>query len=219
MYGAQFKQQVRAGQCTVGTTSTSACGHTIMARALAEHRLQIVCMACRQVRNLARYTRGGYNPDTRVDVIISVMVRITPRVCFAPVIAATAPQTAPCATALCQLLRSACVPGQSAVVAEQRHTQRNLAWSSWLYRVLMIYSCLCCSYVLTTTSGYSDPPSCPCVRAVLDARIPHASGVAGRPGCVQGAALCAPRLPAGHPHRAHQCRAHRQGIPRGAFRV
>lgn len=120
----------------------------MMARALAEHHLQIVCMACRQVRNLARYARGGYNPDTRVDVIISVMVRITPHICLAPVLAAAALRTPPCAIALCQLLRSACVPGLLAIVAEQRQTQRIVAWSSWLCRVVMIYSCLCRSYVI-----------------------------------------------------------------------
>ena len=105
MYGAQFNQQVRAGQCILRNTKTAACSHTIMASSLAERHPQIVCMACRQVRNLARYARGGYNPDTRVDVIISVMVQITFRVCFGPVVAAAALRTPLHALVSCQLLR------------------------------------------------------------------------------------------------------------------
>ena len=174
------------------------------------------------MRNLARYAGGGYNPDTRVDVIISVMVRITPRVCFDPCHSCSSPANTSVRTSAALAAQvTACVDGLLAVVAEPWHTQRNLVWSLWLCGAVM-YIFLCRSSV-KTKSGFSDPTSCvcvhfrthtscPCVRAVLDARIPHASGLAGHPRRIQGAALCAPRLPDGHPHCTHQRRAHRQGI-------
>jgi hypothetical protein len=75
MFGANFKQQVSSTMQPQCRDGVAASGPTSL-RVFACPAPESSTVSIQQVRNLARYTRGGYNPDSRVDVIISVMVRL-----------------------------------------------------------------------------------------------------------------------------------------------